>query len=166
MKLLFISLILILIFSSLVFAQSFKDRALISPDIAFLWNFQRGVEELYRFIKFTSTMRIGYSLELSERRIGEMEVLINKSKTNLIPMVENEYEVEIDKINSEMNSTDIFSKILKPLDVKENVTERLNYDINVLNIISSNVSEPTKGYLTGAIKKTSSCIDSINKMGG
>jgi len=164
MKLLTTSLILFLIFSSIAFAQSFKDKVIFSPDIAFLWNFQRGVEELYRFIKFSSTTRIEYSLELGERRIGEMEVLISKNKSNIVPMVENEYEIEIDKIKVDVNSTDIFSKFIRPLDIKENVTERLNYNNKVLNIISKNVSEPTKTYLVNAIKKTSSCIDFINKL--
>lgn len=164
MKLLTTSLILFLIFSSTAFAQSFKDKAIFSPDIAFLWNFQRGVEEIYRFVKFSSTTRIEYSLELGERRIGEMEVLISKNKSNIVPMVENEYETEIDKIKVDVNSTDIFSKFIRHLDIKENVTQRLQYNIKVLNIISKNTSEPTKTYLTNAIKKTSSCIDFINKL--
>jgi len=164
MKLLITSLIIFLAFSSLALAQSFKDRAIFSPDISFLWNFQRGVEEIYRIVKFSSTMRIQYSLELCERRIGEMEVLINKNKTNFVPIPETDYEMEIDKIESEMNSTDIFSKIITIPDIKENVTERLDYDNKVLNIILSNATEPAKTYVANAIKKTSSCIDSINSI--
>jgi hypothetical protein len=164
MKLLITSLIIFLAFSSLVLAQSFKDKVIFSPDISFLWNFQRGVEEIYRIIKFTSTMRIQYSLELCERRIGEMEVLINKSKINFVPIPETDYEMEIDKIESEMNSTDIFSKIITIPDIKENVTERLNYDNKILNIILSNATEPAKTYVANAIKKTSNCIDSINSV--
>ena len=166
MKLLIVSSIIFLFLSSSVFAQnfSFKDKVIISPDIAFLWNFQRGGEELYRFVKFSSTLRIGYSLELTERRIGEMEVLVNKSKANFIPMVENGYELEIDKITVEMNSTDIFTKYIKNLDIKENVTQRLQYDVKVLDLISKNVTDPTKAYLINAMKKTSDCIDIINRL--
>jgi len=176
MKLLITSLILFTILSSIVFAQilasstiseSFKDRVLIPPDVAFLWNFQRGAEELYRFIKFSSTMRIEYSLELLERRIGEMEVLVNKSKLEYIPAIENAYEIEIDKIIVEMNSTDmtdIITKYVINIDIKENVTQRLQYDIKVLDMLSREVSEPNKSYLIDAIKKTSICIDVINRL--
>ena len=129
MKLLILSLLLFIIFSTLVFAQSysFKDRVIFTPDIAFLWNFQRGFEEFYRFVKFTSIMRIDYSLELSERRIGEIEVLASKNKMNIIPVIENEYEIEIDKLQSNFNSSDIFSRLIGPInvDIKENVTQRL-----------------------------------------
>lgn len=164
MKLLFTFLITFLILSSLALAQSFKDKAIMSPDISFLWNFQRGVEELYRFVKFTSVMRIEYSLELSERRIGEMEVLISKNKPNIVPMIENEYERELDKIQIEINSTDIFSKIIKTVDIKGNVTERLEYENKVLNIILKNSTEPVKTSLTNSIKKTSSLIEFIKKL--
>ena len=166
MKLLITSLIIFLIFSSIAFAQSFKDKVLFSPDVAFIWNFQRGVEELYRLVKFSSLMRVEYSLGLSERRIGEMEVLITKNKSNMVPMVENEYELELDKIQNNMNSTDILSKFIVPInaDIKENVTQRLQYNNRVLDNISKNASEPAKTSLINAIKKTSGCIDSINKM--
>jgi len=169
MKLLITSLILFTILSSTVFAQNytFKDRVIIPPDVAFLWNFQRGAEELFRFVKFSSTMRIDYSLELIERRIGEMEVLVNKSKLEFIPTIENGYEIEINKIILEMNSTDltdIITKYVINLDIKENVTQRLQYDIKVLDLLSREVSEPNKCYLVNAIKKTSICIDVINRL--
>jgi hypothetical protein len=166
MKLLLVIALIILIFSSAAFAQSFKEKVLFSPDIAFLWNFQRGFEELYRVVKFTHVMRFEYSLELSERRIGEMEVLIEKNNSNMISIIENEYEIEIDKIQSNMNSTDIFSRLIGPVivDIKENVTQRLNYNNKVLNVISKNAVGPAKTYLSNAMKKTSNCIDSINKI--
>jgi hypothetical protein len=157
------------ILSSTVFAQNytFKDRTIIPPDVAFLWNFQRGAEELFRFVKFSSTMRIDYSLELIERRIGEMEVLVNRSKLEFIPTIENGYEIEIDKIILEMNSTDmtdIITKYVIDLDIKENVTQRLQYDIKILDLLSKEVPEPNKSYLINAIKKTSTCIDMINRL--
>jgi hypothetical protein len=157
------------ILSSTVFAQNytFKDRTIIPPDVAFLWNFQRGAEELFRFVKFSSTMRIDYSLELIERRIGEMEVLVNRSKLEFIPTIENGYEIEIDKIIVEMNSTDmtdIITKYVIDLDIKENVTQRLQYDIKILDLLSKEVPEPNKSYLINAIKKTSTCIDMINRL--
>ena len=169
MKLLITSLMLFTILSSTVFAQNytFKDRTIIPPDVAFLWNFQRGAEELFRFVKFSSTMRIDYSLELIERRIGEMEVLVNRSKSEFIPTIENGYEIEIDKIILEMNSTDmtdIITKYVIDLDIKENVTQRLQYDIKVLDLLSKEVPEPNKSYLINAIKKTSDCIDMINRL--
>ena len=169
MKLLITSLMLFTILSSIVFAEdyTFKDRTLIPPDVAFLWNFQRGAEEIFRFIKFSSTMRIQYSLDLIERRIGEMEVLVNKSKLEYIPTLENSYEIEVDKIILEMNSTDmtdIITKYLTDLDIKENVTQRLQYDIKILDLLSKEVPEPNKSYLVNAIKKTSVCIDVINRL--
>jgi len=172
MKILFLLMFLILL--SIAFAEnlttlselSFKDKVFFSPDVAFLWNFQRGFEELYRFTKFSYLMRIDYSLELCERRIGEMEVLISKNKSQIIPVVENEYEMEIDKIQVNMNSSDIFSKFMGPIDIdiKENVTQRLNYNIKVLDNISKNTSQQEKAYLLNAIKKTSNLIDFINKL--
>ena len=166
MKLLTISLIIFLLFASITFAQSFKDRVLISPDVPFIWNFQRGVEELYRLIKFSSIMRVEYSLGLCERRIGEMEILATKNKSNFIQIIESEYEIEVDKIQNNMNSTDIFSKFIGPIssDIKENVTQRLEYDIRVLDNVLKNTSEPAKTYMANAIKKTSSCIDFISRM--
>jgi len=166
MKLLVTSLIIFLVFSSIAFAQSFKDKVLFSPDIPFVWNFQRGVEELYRLVKFSSIMRVEYSLGLSERRIGEMEVLIAKNKSNIIQIIESEYEIEVDKIENNMNSTDIFSKFIGPIsvDIKENVTQRLNYNIRVLDNTLKNASEPAKTYMANAIKKTSNCIGSISRM--
>lgn len=168
MKLLIASLIILLCLSSAVFAQNltFKNKVIITPDVAFLWNFQRGGEELYRFVKFSSSMRIDYSLELLERRIGEMEVLANESKISFIPMVESEYEIEMDKIVVEMKSTDIFTiyiKNLENLDIKENVTQRLQYDMKVLDFISKGVPESTKIYFDNAFKKTSDSVDIINK---
>jgi len=175
MKLLITSSIIFLILLTTVLADnnttvssfeslSFKDKVIFSPSVPFLWNFQRGVEELYRIVKFTSTMRVDYSLELGERRIGEMEVLIDKNESNIIQMVENQYEIEIDKVQSNMNSTDIFSKVVKPSDIKQNVTERLQYDEKVLGAISANVPKSTKEYIDNAIKKTSDCIDFINRL--
>jgi len=166
MKLLTISLITFLLFASIAFAQSFKDKVLISPDVPFLWNFQRGVEELYRLVKFSSIMRVEYSLGLCERRIGEMEILATKNKSNFIQIIESEYEIEVDKIQNNMNSTDVFSKFIGPIisDIKENVTQRLEYDIRVLDNVLKNTSEPAKTYMANAIKKTSSCIDSISRM--
>ena len=169
MKLLITSLILFTILSSIVFAQDFvfKDRTIIPPYVAFLWNFQRGAEELFRFVKFSSNMRIEYSLELLERRIGEMEILVNKSKLEYLPTIENGYEIEIDKIILEMNSTDvtdIITKYVVKLDINENVTQRLQYDIKILDLLSKEVPEPNKIYFVDAIKKTSICIDVINRL--
>ena len=176
MKLFIASLIIFLILLTIVLADnnltassfeslSFKDKVIMTPDVAFLWNFQRGVEEIYRFAKFTSAMRIEYSLELSERRIGEMEVLVDKNESGVVPMVENEYEREIDKIQVDMNSTDIFSTIIQsPADIKENVTQRLQYDINVLNEISKNSADEARTSLVSAINKTSSSIIFINNL--
>jgi hypothetical protein len=169
MKLLIVSSIIFLFLSSAAFAQnfSFKDKAIIPPDVAFLWNFQRGIEELFRFVKFSSTMRIDYSLELIERRIGEMEVLVNRSKLEFIPTIENGYEIEIDKIILEMNSTDmtdVITKYVIDLDIKENVTQRLQYDIKVLDFISKNIPGQNKEYFDNAVKKTSESIDIINRL--
>ena len=175
MKLLIASLVIFLVLLTNVFAkdvilvisstgESFKDKVMFSPEVAFLWNFQRGVEELYRFVKFTTVMRVGYSLELGERRIGEMEVLVSKNKTEFVPTIENDYELELNKIEVDLGSKDVLSNIITPIDVRKNVTERLNYDKDVLNIISTNVTEPVKAYFTNAIKKTSSCIDFINSL--
>jgi hypothetical protein len=175
MKLLITSLIIFLTLLTTVFAKNnltissytsltFKDKVIFSPDVSFLWNFQRGVEEIYRIVKFSSTMRIDYSLDLCERRIGEMEVLIDKNKTSFIPITETDYEVELDKIKYEMNSTDIFSKIVKPSNIKGNVTERLEYNNKVLNFILSNSTEPSKDYIKNAVEKTLDCIDFINSV--
>jgi len=162
MKLLIASLIIFLVLTSLTFAQSFKDKVIFSPDTAFLWNFQRGGEELYRFVKFTSTLRVGYSLDLSERRIGEIEVLISKNKTNIIPKIGNEYELELDKIQEEMGSQDILSLIVKSADIKKNVTERLDYNNKVLNIILKDSDELAKTSILNAVKKTSNCLNYIS----
>ncbi|MFH0896553.1 MAG: hypothetical protein V1850_00690 [Candidatus Bathyarchaeota archaeon] len=151
--------------SYIVLAQSFVEKVLISPDTPFIWNFQRGVEEMLRFAKFSSNQRIQYSLELMERRIGEMELLLNESQQKFIPMVENTYELEADKIVVDMNSSDIFSLVMKSADVKDNVTQRLQYDIKALEAISTKETPiETRGYFTNAIKKTSDCIGMINSI--
>jgi hypothetical protein len=96
-----------------------------------------------------------------------MEVLVNRSKLEFIPTIENGYEIEIDKIIVEMNSTDmtdIITKYVIDLDIKENVTQRLQYDIKILDLLSKEVPEPNKSYLINAIKKTSTCIDMINRL--
>jgi hypothetical protein len=93
-----------------------------------------------------------------------MEVLASKNKSEFVPTVENEYELELNKIQVDLGSKDILSNIITPIDVRKNVTERLNYDKDVLNAISTNVTEPVKTYFTNAIKKTSSCIDYINSL--
>jgi hypothetical protein len=155
------TLLIFLILSSIAFAQSFKDKVIFSPDIAFLWNFQRGFEEFFRFTKFTPTMRIDYSLELSERRIGEIEVLLNKNNTILVPRVENDYEIELSKIEVEINSTSIIGMLSVSPDIKTNVTQRLQYHIKVLNEISKKVPEEVKVNIDNAVKKASDCISKI-----
>jgi hypothetical protein len=70
MKLLIASIAIFLVLLTNVFAkdvilaisstgEGFKGKVMFSPEVAFLWNFQRGVEELYRFVKFTTVMRVG-----------------------------------------------------------------------------------------------------------
>jgi hypothetical protein len=168
------SLIAFLVLPCTVFAQNyiaatttsptFKERVIMPPDVAFLWDFQRGVEEIYRFAKFTSVLRIGYSLELLERRIGEMDVLVNESEGNYIQLVENEYEIELQKVYVEMNTTDIFSQIMENNDIKENVTQRLQYDTDVLDFISKETPEPYRTSVNDAIKKTDLYISLINNL--
>lgn len=157
------SLALAQILASTDISQSLRNKVIFSPDVPFLWNFQRGAEELYRFAKFTSVMRVGYSLDLADRRVGEIEVLTDKNESSIVPTVEDAYEMEIDKVQSEMNTPDIFSLVTNRSDIVENVTQRLNYDINVLDNITS---PKTKDYISKAVKKTSGCVGFINGIGG
>jgi hypothetical protein len=111
--------------------------------------------------KFSYTLRIQYSLELMERRIGEMEFLANKSSTGMLPVVGYYYEAEAGKIITEFNSSDIFSYFTEFYDIRKNVTERLEYDKSELGLLSKNVSGQSETYIESAVKKTQECIDFI-----
>jgi len=147
---------------STIYATNFKDKIIMSPSYGFIWYFQRGVEEALRFTKFTTAMRVGYSLDLSDRRVGEMELLTEKNNTDLIPTVEKIYEMEIGKIENELGES-FLSNILgsSPLglspEVRTNVTQRLDYQINGLSVISGKVSEPIKIDINNAISKAKEC---------
>jgi hypothetical protein len=164
-QLLALALMFFLSMAPIVLAEGFREKVLMSPDVAILWNFQRGAEEFFRMTKFSSIMRIQYSLDLMERRIGEMDLLFNKSEGSLVPMIENNYELEVDKLADQMNTTDLFSIVMTNADVRENVTQRLRYDIKVLGDVKiGNATKETKDYVNSAVKKTSFCIDFINKL--
>jgi len=158
---LIITIVIFISLSTIVFAQSFRDKVIISPDISYVWNFQTGFEELYRFVKFTKPMKIEYSLELGERRIGEMEVLIDKNRTDYITFAENLYEREINIIEIELNSTAGFDilEILKSVNLnKTDVINRLQTQIKVLGDISVKVSEPLKTSIINAAKRSSKIV--------
>jgi len=166
-KLLISTIIVFISLSTIVFAQSFKEKVLTSPDVSFVWNFQRGFEELMRFLKFTQSMKIGYSLDLAERRIGEMEVLINKSKPDYIIFSESEYEREINNIEFELNSTGKFDIIdilesLKSVN-KTDAISRLQTQIKVLGNISVKVPDPVKNLIINAAKRSSGLITTLSK---
>jgi hypothetical protein len=134
-------------------ADSFGDRVIISPDVSFLWNFQRGVEEVIRFVKFTTPMRIEYSLELLERRIGEMETLVNKSES-FVPVVESQYEAEISKIETEILSLDIVSRFVS---ADYNLTQRLSANIKALEA-AAKLAKTSGGYFASAMERTYQCM--------
>jgi len=167
MKLLITSLMLFTILSSTAFAQNytFKDRVIISPDVSFLWNFQRGFEELLRFVKFTQSMKIEYSLDLADRRVGEMEVLIDKNRTDYIIFAETEYEREIYNIEVELNSTDAgMFDILQKLELnKTDIISRLQVQIKVLGEIITKVPESLKESIFNAAKRSSNLIGILSK---
>ena len=148
--------------TSTIYATNFKDKIIMSPSYGFIWYFQRGVEEALRFTKFTSAMRVGYSLELSDRRVGEMELLTEKNNTDLIPTVGKIYEMEIGKIENELSES-FLSNILgsSPLglspEVRTNVTQRLDNQINTLSVISGKVPESIKIDINSAIVKVKEC---------
>lgn len=151
---------------SITYSTSFKDVVIMSPTYGFIWYFQRGVEEVLRFTKFTPAMRVGYSLELSDRRVGEMEMLAEKNNTDLIPTVEKIYETEIGKIENELGES-FLSSILgsSPLglspEVRTNVTQRLDNQINDLSIISGKVPESVKVDINNAISKAKECKSKV-----
>lgn len=143
--------------SSIIYAKSFKDEVIMSPTFGFLWYFQRGVEEVLRFTKFTPTMRVGYSLSLSDRRVGEMEMLTEKNNTDLVPTVEKIYETEIGKIENDLKESILSTIIGLSPEVKSNVTQRLDNQINTLRNILGKVSEPVKTDINNAIDKANEC---------
>jgi hypothetical protein len=151
---------------SITYSTSLKGEVIMSPTYGFIWYFQRGIEEVLRFTKFTPAMRVGYSLDLSDRRVGEMEMLTEKNNTDLIPTVEKIYETEIGKIENELGES-FLSSILgsTPLglssEVRTNVTQRLDNQINTLNAILGKVPGPVKVDINNAINKANGCKTKI-----
>jgi hypothetical protein len=154
----------LVVISTIASAQtmSFMDKALIPPDVAFLWNFQRGVEEVMRFVKFSTTMRVAYSLDLMDRRVGELEYLANRSQEAMMPAIANSYELEAEKIMVEMSTEDPMSYYTGNLDIKENVTSRLRDEIKGLEMISGMVSKETRDIITNAQKRTTVCLVNVS----
>jgi len=166
-NLLILVIIIFISLSTIAFAQSFRDKVIISPDISFLWNFQRGFEELYRFVKFTQSMKIVYSLDLADRRVGEMELLIDKNRTDYVIFAESEYEREINNIEFELNSTGEFDiiEILESVKSvnKTDVIHRLQVQIKVLGDIITKVPGSSKDLVLNAAKKSSKLIGVLSK---
>jgi len=154
--LIFITIIFILL-PTIVLAQNFRDKVMISPDITFLWNFQRGFEDFVRFFKFFSKSKIEYSLDLADRRIGEMQVLEDKNKTGMIEVVELEYEREIGRIQDMLNRTSISEEF------KDIVIKRLQDQVQVLADVLEKAPDSLKEEIFSAAKRASECIEVVSK---
>lgn len=156
LKLFFIITFLIFL-PTIVLAQNFRDKVIISPDITFLWNFQRGFEDFIRFFKFFSTSKIEYSLNLANRRIGEMQMLEDKNKTDMIEVVELEYEREIGRIDAVLNTTSVSEEF------KDVIIKRLQDQVKALADVHEKAPDNLKKNIFNAAKKASECIEIISK---
>lgn len=157
LKLFFLVITLLIFLPTIVLAQNFRDKVIISPDITFLWNFQRGFEDFVRFFKFFSKSKIEYSLDLADRRIGEMEVLEDKNKTGMIEVVELEYEREIGRIQDMLNRTTISEEF------KDIVIKRLQDQVQVLADVLEKAPDSLKEEIFSAAKRASECIEVVSK---
>lgn len=156
-NLLIFVIVLLIFLPAIVLAQNFRDKVIISPDITFLWNFQRGFEDFIRFFKFFSKSKIEYSLDLADRRIGEMQVLEDKNKTGMIEVVELEYERKIGRIIAMLNRTSI-SKEFKDIIIK-----RLQDQVQALADVHEKAPDNLKENIFNAAKKASECIEIVSK---
>jgi len=156
-NLLIFVIILLILLPTIVLAQNFRDKIIISPDITFLWNFQRGFEDFVRFFKFFSKSKIEYSLELSDRRIGEIQTLEDKNKTDMIEVVELEYEREIGRIEAILNRTSISEEF------KTIIIKRLQDQVKVLGDVMEKTPDNLKEKIFSAAKKASECIEVLGK---
>jgi len=156
-NLLILVIILLILLPTIVLAQNFRDKVIISPDITFLWNFQRGFEDFVRFFKFFSKSKIEYSLDLADRRIGEIQTLEDKNKTDMIEVVELEYEREIGRIEAILNTTSISEEF------KDTVIKRLQDQVKVLGDIMEKTPDNLKEKIFSAAKKASGCIEVLSK---
>jgi len=157
LKLSFLVITFLIFLPTIVLAQNFRDKVIISPDITFLWNFQRGFEDFVRFFKFFSKSKIEYSLDLADRRIGEMQVLEDKNKTGMIEVVELEYEREIGRAEAILNRTSISEEF------KEIAIKRLQDQVKVLADVHEKAPENLKKNIFNAAKRASECIEVVGK---
>jgi ribosomal protein L15 len=156
-NLLIFVIILLIFLPTIVLAQNFRDKVIISPDITFLWNFQRGFEDFVRFFKFFSKSKIEYSLDLADRRIGEIQTLEDKNKTDMIEVVELEYEREIGRIEAILNRTSISEEF------KGMIIKRLQDQVKVLGDVMEKTPDNLKEKIFSAAKKASECIEIVSK---
>jgi len=143
MKIIIVLLIILILFIT-ISIQNFR----------IFWGIQKGFEEIVRIFYI---FKIEYSLDLAQRRVGEIEFLANQNKTDFIPIIENDYEKEIEIIEARVNLTKISSSF------KAKIIRRLQNQIKALSDVFEKVPQNIKDKIFSAARKSSHCILILSK---
>ena len=152
MKLLIILTIVLLLIGIPVLAQNVTlMQAGLLPDNPF-HPFQDFFEQLQLFFAFSPKAKANTHLQLTEKRLAELNLVIEQNKTDLIPILSDKFEKELNDTENEIN----FAKALG-----QNVTELAQHVAGetfkhqlVLQNLLDKVPEQARPSIANAINKS------------
>ncbi len=146
-------LVLLLLASPLILAQTEEAEAGITPD-SFLWGLDVAMEKVQMMFTFKQENKVNFGLQIANERLAEMNMMIKQNKLQFINKAEIRRTEIIDEVEDNMaNGLSEEHRVF--------VSERLQKHIRVLEQVREEAPEQAQIGLDTAIDRSSRNLERI-----
>jgi len=146
-------LVLLLLASPLILAQTEEEEAGITPDSP-LWGIDVAVEKVMMMFTFRQENKVNFGLQIANERLAEIQMMVQQNKLQFINKAEIRRTEIVDEV--EVNMANGLSE-----EHREFVSERLQKHINRLEGVKEGAPELAQERLQNAIEKSSKNLERI-----
>ena len=152
MKLLIILTIVLLLMGIPTFAQNVSiSQPGMLPDNPF-HPFQDFFEQLQLFFAFSPEAKANIHLQLAEKRLAELNLVIEQNKTDLVPILSDKFEKELNDTENEINSAKTLGQNVT--EIAQHVAgETFKHQLVLQNLLDK-VPEQARPSIVNAINKS------------
>jgi len=148
-------LVLLLLASPLILAQTEEIEAGITPDSP-LWGIDVAMEKVQMMFTFKQENKVNLGLQIANERLAEMYMMIQQNKLQFINKAEIRRNEIIDEV--EVNMANGVNE-----EHREFVSERLQKHINKLEEVKEQAPEQAQDRLQTAVEKSSRNLERIKE---
>lgn len=133
-------------------AESFAEKAGITPDNTILYPVDKALDDLKVSIATDEQKEAGALVEVAEERLGESEVMVNEDKADLSTEALNEYNEKMTEAQDKIDSAIKVEDLEELEKLQDTITDKQMKSIEVLKGVESKVSGNAKETLALVIE--------------